>query len=770
MDNYIGRVLGNRYVLREVIGIGGMAVVYKAYDNVDNKTVAVKILKEEYIANDEFRKRFRNESKAVAMLSHSNIVKVYDVSFGEKLQYIVMEYIDGVTLKQYIEKNSPLSWLEAVNFTSQILKALEHAHEKGIIHRDIKPQNIMLLKDNKTIKVTDFGIARFNGKETIADGALGSVHYVSPEQASGMVVDNRTDIYSAGVVLYEMLTGQLPFQSDSAVSVALMQLQKDAPLPRSINPSIPIGIEQITMHAMQKSPNRRYRSASEMLMDIEEFKRNPNTRFNYYDINSTENDYRPTGKRYASGSPVGSDNNTGYAGATVITKEPDEFDYEDEELAKKNYTLPILITLIFVFIVIIIGVAWYFFTNTDEVTVPDFVGKHIEDIRDDDEYKYFFDHGLIEENLVYTTEYDEGYIFYQSEEKGKKLQISSTTSSIIKLNIAYTSESMQIPEIDKNTKLQEARSILQKLGFNIETEGVVDTSVPISTVLRLDPPSGKSVAYGSTVTIYYAIDDEGKVAVPDVVGEKLSVAKAELEELGIAVNVKYEDAPANKAGIVIEQSIEADSTVIAADTEITIVVGASTTKTAYVSITLPNLSNAVNEDDAYESIYVYVGGSLYKTYSSVYLNGSSQSVELGGSGRTDFKIYIGSQTVCTGSVDFSGGSPSITSKQTSSYSYSGETKPAETTAPPTTEPPTTEAPTTAAQLVSIPSYSGKLYSDYFNDLLYLGFENARAVDMASSTVPEGYVISVSAEKSSYTPEEAKTAEITVYVSSGSNDE
>lgn len=762
MDNYTGRLLGDRYQLENVIGVGGMAVVYKAIDNVDNKTVAVKILKEEYSKNDDFRRRFKNESKAVAVLSHKNIVKVYDVSFGEQIQYIVMEYIEGITLKQYIQQKGALSLREVVLFGTQILRALQHAHEKGVIHRDIKPQNIMLLNDNKTIKVADFGIARFSNKgdtKTMTDGAIGSVHYISPEQAKGEVVDNKTDIYSAGVVFYEMLTGRVPFQSDSAVSVALMQLQKEAVNPRSINPSIPVGLEQITMRAMKKSPRDRYQSAAEMLLDLDEFRRNPNTKFDHsYFVDNDPTRFVPPADRnnnYASGTPINASvaPAQAYTRTTVITPEPDEDDYENEMIAKKNYTFPILVGIIFVLIVVIIGIAWFIFTNTDEVVVPEFEGKYIEEIREDSEYKYFFEHGLIEENLVYTKEYDEGYIFYQSEEAGKKLQISSTMSTIIKLNIAYTSESMTVPEFPEGTKLQDAKSVLQKLGFKIKSKAVVDNKVPESTVIRVDPASGQSVAYGSTVTVYYAIDNEGKIAVPSVIGEKLSVAKAELEDLGFKVEVRYKESHGGDAGLVIEQSVAPDTTVMAANTVITIFVGTTSTKTTSVTITLPDLQDY---DNYHESVYVYVGGSLYKTYSSVKLDGSSHTVEIGGSANTTFRVLIGDQEVCSGKVDFTSSSPAVTDKKVSQYQVT-----VQTTSPTTTQPAVTEP-----SVYRLPDYSSKTYYDYYIDLINIGFDNIEQVDRASDTVPEGYIIAVSAEKSEFTKNELLDAPIKVYVSTG----
>lgn len=763
MDNYIGRVLNERYELQEVIGVGGMAVVYKAIDLIDNKTVAVKILKEEYNTNVEFRRRFRNESKAIAMLSHQNIVKVCDVSFGESMQYIVMEYIEGITLKEYIQNKGSLDWREAMIFTAQILKGLRHAHDKGVIHRDIKPQNIMLLSDMRTIKVADFGIARLDNKtdtKTLGDGsAIGSVHYISPEQARAQNVDKRTDIYSVGVVLYEMITGTVPFQAENAVSVALMQVQNIAAMPRSIKPNIPVGMEQIIMKAMQKRPSDRYQSASEMLLDLDSLRKNPNIRFDYsYDSQEdieSRNIYEKE-HEYASGAPVGTMPETVKA-TTVITQEPDEYDYEDEMIAKKSYTLPILFSIILAFILIIVGVAWFFFTNTREVVVPEFVGKYIDEIREDDDYKYFFEAGLIEENLVYTTEYKEGYIFYQSEKEGTKMQVSNSTSSIIKLNIAYTSESMTVPTLAKGAKLQEARGILQKMGFKVKTEAVVDSTVPESTVLKMNPESGKSIAYGSTITIYYAIPDAGKIAVPGVVGDKLAVAKQILEDLGLKVKIEYEEvSDSSKSGVVIKQSIEADTTVIASDTEITIVVGTTSDKTVSMTINLPNLKDM---GEIYESVYVYVGGSLIKTYSSMLLDGSELSIDLMGSSNEDFKIYVGDQLVCSGSVDFTAASPSITNKKLNTY------KPDQTVT--STEAPTTAAvTTTAATTYSLPSYSGKEHAEYFNELVAIGFDNINIVKKSSDTVPKDQIISVSAAKTTFTQSELLTAEITIYVSTG----
>lgn len=276
-DRLVGTVLDGRYAVKEVIGTGGMSIVYKAEDTQEGRLVALKVLKEEFVREPKSRRRFLNESRAIAMLSHENIVDVLDVNFEGDVQYIVMEYLEGPTLKEYMVEHGALDVYDALHIVEQILSALKHAHERGVVHRDIKPQNIILVDGNETVKVMDFGIAHVQNYSTItiSDKAIGTVHYISPEQAKGRPADERSDIYSTGVILYEMLTGKLPFDADSAVSVALMQVQQKPVPPSQIVPDIPPAVEHIVMKAMRKNVEARYQNAGEMLEDIEKFRENP---------------------------------------------------------------------------------------------------------------------------------------------------------------------------------------------------------------------------------------------------------------------------------------------------------------------------------------------------------------------------------------------------------------------------------------------------------------------------------------------------------------
>ncbi len=523
MDKFLGKRLDKRYEIREIIGIGGMAVVYKAFDIVENRFVAIKILKEEFLSNQEFLRRFKNESKAIAMLSHPNIVNVYDVSFGDIIQYIVMEYIEGITLKEFIEREGSLRWKDAVHFTIQILKALQHAHDKGIVHRDVKPQNIMVLADG-TIKVTDFGIARFarSDQRTITDKAIGSVHYISPEQARGEKTDEKTDIYSVGVILYEMLTGKLPFQAESAVSVAIMQLQRDPQLPTEINGSIPIGLEQITMHAMQKSQERRYQSASEILCDLSNFRKDPALTFPY----SYFVDDSPT--KFVS-DPI-----------TPIAPTPSPaIAKEDTPQREKSTIIPILTGVaVAVFIALItlgIILGSKFLKNTgSEFSCHDFVGKTVSEIENDKSLNEKYD-------FIYEREYNSKYeydvIYGQSIEKGKKLKGKDIK---ITLYVSDGGERMKLPDVSGYTESAAITELEKTYGFKVKIVEESSDEFEAGTVIRTDPVKTTVVPIGSTVTIFVSTGkEEILVDVPSVIGEPVTQARDKIEDAGLKVVVEY---------------------------------------------------------------------------------------------------------------------------------------------------------------------------------------------------------------------------------------
>ena len=388
MDQYIGKMLDNRYEILDVIGVGGMAVVYKAYCHRLHRFVAVKILKRDLASDAEFRRRFHEEAQAVAMLSHPNIVSVYDVSRGDDLDYIVMELIDGITLKQYMQKkDGSLNWRESLYFITQILRALGHAHSRGIIHRDIKPQNIMVLRDG-SVKVADFGIARIMSatQNTLTQEALGSVHYISPEQARGSHIDARADIYSAGVVLYEMLTGRLPFDGDSPVSVAIQHINATPLSPRELNPEIPRGLEEITMKAMASRIDQRYVNAGAMLRDLEDFRKDPTTVFHY-------NLAAFHGSQPVPDEPTQVVDNTGSMNRRqrpparprpappprrYPQEEPEE--YEDRQERRKSMVIPIVIIVFLVGAALILWLTFFsgLFNKAETMAVPQLVGRQLD--------------------------------------------------------------------------------------------------------------------------------------------------------------------------------------------------------------------------------------------------------------------------------------------------------------------------------------------------------------------------------------------------------
>ncbi len=628
MDNFCGKRLDGRYEIREIIGVGGMAVVYKAYDNIDDRIVAIKILKDEYLTNDEFKRRFKNESKAIAVLSHPNIVRVYNVSFGDRLQYIVMEYVDGITLKEYIEQQGVINWKEAVHFIGQILAALQHAHDKGIVHQDIKPQNIMLLQDG-TIKVTDFGIARFSRSDyhTITDTAIGSVHYISPEQARGEMTDEKADIYSIGVVLYEMLTGQLPFQSDSVVSVALMQLQQEPVRPREIIPTIPLGLEQITIRAMQKNPSSRYRSAAEMLVDINEFKRNPSVKFNY----SYFVDKEPT--KY-----IKTTNDT-------IVRDTRHFnvDRQDDEEDKQpmNKTSAVMIGAICGLIAVAAIVAGIIFgLNNGKIVVQNFIGmNYYEDIQNNKEY----------EDFEFVTEYTEdankenGTVTAQTPEADKKARRGSEIKLTIVNNVDMKLIDTSIIGMDKDSAGE--LLVASKLKPKYVTEYTL--SVAPGKVTRTSPEAGTYVKSGSTVTVYIATDKKDEVVVPNLIGNGKDEAEQLLISSGLELGTVTEVNSNLEKGFVVWQSFNEGETVLAGSAiDIEISNGIPSEGTADIEVKLP----AVNKPGV---LKVYLNNSLVYTSSELYLGGGTQVVSITGTGAGNvYTVTIDDAPVQKGVIDF----------------------------------------------------------------------------------------------------------------------
>lgn len=672
MDKYIGKRLDGRYEIHELIGVGGMANVYRCTDTVDDREVAIKILKDEFLNNEEFIRRFKNESKAIAMLSHPNIVKVYDVSFGDMIQYIVMEYIDGITLKEYIDQQGIIEWKDALHLTTQVLKALQHAHECGIVHRDIKPQNIMLLQDG-TIKVTDFGIARFSDKatRTMTEQAIGSVHYIAPEQAKGDPTDGKTDIYSVGVMLYEMLTGKLPFDGDSAVTVALMQLQSTPKRPREVNPGIPIGLEQITMKAMEKQPSDRYTSAAEMLSDIEHFRLNPSIVFDY---GSSFVDRQPT-KFVASLK----DAKKGDTKPVVKTEKPntenDEFSDEDEETKKQHkpsyYALKgILIAAVALCVIFFLLALFRGCTSTQakDVKVPNYIGKTIVEAKENNENNFVFE---------IKSQYDESKeigVILNQDPAPESMKVK--TGSTITLTVNGTDTAVATPYV-ANYAESDASKALKDKNLIPEIIYVEDTKTPKGYVVETYPKAGVQTTIGSTVCVYIANGERKKqVTLPSVTGLVLSEAKTKLEDLGLTVETTYDDDSKETKDTVLGMSplqygkVDEGSVVT-----LTVSSGKGDQNTVNVYVDLPT-----NTDNTVE-MTVIVDGELNSQYSKTLVPKYNKTctLELTGSGTSTVVVQLDGQPYREYLVDFS--SAKVTSTAKHDYVVA-------TTAPPQTEAPT----------------------------------------------------------------------------------
>ena len=566
MERYIGKMLDNRYEILEVIGTGGMAVVFKAKCHRLNRLVAIKMLKKDLSEDAEFRRRFHDESQAVAMLSHPNIMAVYDVSRGGDMDYIVMELIDGITLKQYMERRGKLNWPEALHFITQIMKGLSHAHSRGIIHRDIKPQNIMILRDG-TVKVTDFGIACLSNGSNPSNEAIGSVHYISPEQAKGDYTDNRSDIYSAGVVLYEMLTSRLPFEGSDPVSVAIQHFSAVPLSPRELNPDIPEALEQICMKAMAADRNKRYSTADEMLQDLDAFRKDPSVNFDY----SLE-DLRPE-KNSDGDEPTQHIPNMGVTRTKQAHYNPpprnDEDEYEYEKPKSNWWKILIMI--------VIIGAVGYFgvtrlyqgimdsFTPVDipEYTVPSVIGKTVEEARAMQAVSGSFEIVVDEKNGDFSTEYAEGQIIHQTPEAEKKGKNANGDLIPITVTLSLGARSGEmlplIGEDARNAKLKlEQTKGLSELHLNvvISEEEEYHEEIEAGHVIRTSPAAGTALSEGDTITLTVSKGPKPKYSTMiSCVGESVESVQAKMDTLNlIAEFQKVEDSA--EEGTVLTQSVD----------------------------------------------------------------------------------------------------------------------------------------------------------------------------------------------------------------------
>ncbi len=566
MDQYIGKMLDNRYEILECIGTGGMAVVYKARDHRLNRLVAIKILKPELANDADFRRRFHDESQAVAMLSHANIVSVYDVSNSDGMNYIVMELIDGLTLKQYMQRRgTPLNWREAQHFITQIMRALSHAHGRGIIHRDIKPHNIMVLRDG-SVKVTDFGIAQLASaaQNTMTQEAIGSVHYISPEQAKGSHVDCRTDIYSAGVVLYEMLTGRLPFEGDTPVAVAIQHIKSIPVPPCDLNPEVPRALEAITMKAMAPELNQRYGSAEEMLDDLKEFRKNP--------------DFQVA----AAPEAEAADEPTMVVPAKVITasvrvpverreperssqperkerrREEDEYDYDDEP-PRQGGALP-AVAAVLVILVFIVGMGYFLinffikdlFAEAPEYDVPNLLGYTLEQLEQNK--SILGDFTLEVKGTIYSTEFPENQICEQSPEANTRVREGD---KVITVSVSGGEDNMFMPPVNGWDARQALQKLQNEMGLQVKTEYAPSETITEGYVISYTPIDGIKVERGDEVTIVISTGPEQKQAtVIPFVNVPIEDVKAQIKQLGLEVgkvDAYYSDEYAE--GRVIWQSV-----------------------------------------------------------------------------------------------------------------------------------------------------------------------------------------------------------------------
>ena len=551
MDNLIGKTLDGLYTVRELIGTGGMANVYKAVVGPggpvpEGTVVAVKVLRQELMHDPDLVRRFKNESKAISLLNHPNIVKVYDVSVSENLQYIVMEYVDGMTLREYLnERGGKLTSRETVHFISQILKALDHAHHNGVVHRDIKPQNIMLL-DNGQLRMMDFGIARISRAENqlLSGKTMGSVHYISPEQAKGDETDCTSDIYSVGVMMYEMLSGHLPFDADDVVEVAIKQISDKPQSLQELAPNVPHGLVEITERAMAKRPDNRYASAAEMLNALNAYVENPAIVFNYT--------YLP-------------DEIPEKVVERPMKTQKDAPEPKKARKGKKKRTvfLPVLFGITVAFALACLALCWAILNDSStlmsekaDVVLADYSGMTQDEVNAQPQVSS----GQITVNWEqsYSNDYAAGYVYKQSPVAGRTVREGQSVTLTVSLGI----QSVTVPDVT-NYLQADAEQQLKNLGVSVLVTQAVEPTVASGSVIRTDPAAGSQVAAGSTVVVYVSRPQVSTTAkVPSLVGlSSVNDARTLLvqNKLGLgSTTEQYSDKP---AGTIIGQNPAAGSTV-----------------------------------------------------------------------------------------------------------------------------------------------------------------------------------------------------------------
>lgn len=530
-DKYIGRMLDDRYEILEIIGEGGMAVVYKALCHRLNRYVAVKIMRDDMAADEEFRRRFCAESHAVAMLSHPNIVAVYDVSHSDDIEYIVMELVEGITLKQYMEKKGALAWKEVLHFSKQISKALAHAHERGIIHRDIKPQNIMLLRDG-TIKVGDFGIAALENEIYENNGqAIGSIHYIAPEQARGECPDARSDIYSLGVVMYEMLTGEQPYTGETLGEIAVKHMNAEPVPPREKAPETPEELERICLRAMNASLEERYQTAGELYEDLEAFTQ---------EQLKAEEEINPPVK------PI-------RAPGEQSKKKYSQGRRRAGRVSFLAGTFGVLVTALALFIFL-----WKFwlgeiFSPAERIRIPNFVGSNYEALLGDSEIAGTYSFRV---TFIVDPEAQPGIVLAQNPGEGRSIMITPDGVEV-ELTVSAGESTAGVPDV-LNMDYRDAAAALRQAGFSVEIQNAISDSVAKDLVISTSPNAGEQLSTGSTVYIVVSSGTEiSYVSMPNLVGLSEDAAISQLQNSGLVYGASVRETNDVDAGTVIGQSVEA---------------------------------------------------------------------------------------------------------------------------------------------------------------------------------------------------------------------